>query len=103
LLKPGARIRSKVCTTEVIVVRPPVGEIDLRCGGAPMAAIDDGAPDGMTPAVGFDTGTQVGKRYTTDDSDGEVELLVVKQGQGTLSVGDVPMVMKEAKALPSSD
>jgi hypothetical protein len=33
ILKPGTRLRSQVCSTEVIVVRPPTAEIQLTCGG----------------------------------------------------------------------
>ena len=34
-LKPGTRLQSTVCTTEVIVVKGD-GEHALTCGGAPM-------------------------------------------------------------------
>ena len=96
-LKPGARLRSRTDTTEVVVVRGN-HEIDLRCGGAPMVAADGGAPDG-TPAVGLDAGTQLGKRYATDD----IELLCTKAGPGSLSVGDTPIGIKDPKPLPASD
>ena len=45
--------------------------------------------------------TQVGKRYT--DADGTVELLVTKPGKHGLSIDGIPLVLKEAKPLPSSD
>jgi hypothetical protein len=54
------------------------------------------------PTAGLDTGTQIGKRYTSAAEE-RLELLVTKQGAGTLSVGDTPLVVKEAKSLPSSD
>ena len=38
-LKAGTRLRSNVCTTEAMVVAAPTGDVDLTCGGAPMAAI----------------------------------------------------------------
>ena len=96
-------MRSQVCTTEVIVVRPATEDIDLRCGGEPMVDLDSDVTPGRTPAPGFDTGTQLGKRYTTDDSEGVLELLTTKPGDGMLSVGEVALVVKEAKPLPSSD
>lgn len=102
-LKPGSRMRSQVCTTEVIVVRPPAEEIDLRCGGTPMIDVGAEVAEGGTPAVGFDGGTQLGKRYTTDDAEGTLELLATKGGDGALSAGDALLVLKEAKPLPSSD
>jgi hypothetical protein len=103
-LKPGLRLRSQVCTTEVIVVRSPAGDLDLRCGGEPLVeALGTDVAEGKSPAADRNNGTQLGKRYTTDDAEGALELLVTKQGNGTLSVGDVPLVIKEAKPLPSSD
>jgi hypothetical protein len=101
--KPGMRLRSQVCTTEVIIIRPPASDLDLRCGGEPLIGVDVDLATDKTPAPGLDAGTQIGKRYTTDDTDGTLELLVTKQGDGTLSVGDVPLILKEAKPLPSSD
>lgn len=97
-LKPGARFGSTVCATEVVVVKG-AGEIDLRCGGAPMAPVGEGA--GGAPVAPFDEGTQVGKRYTTEDE--SVEVLCTKAGDGSLSVGDVVLGVKGAKPLPSSD
>ena len=102
-LKPGTRLRSQVCTTEVIVVRPAAEDIDLRCGGQPMVEVGAQVAEGGTPAAGFDEPTLLGKRYTTDDPDGTLELLATKGGAGALSAGDVLLVLKEAKPLPSSD
>jgi hypothetical protein len=101
-LKPGARLRSQVCTTEVIVVRPPTQEVELSCGGKPMVELGTEVDAEATPAPGLDTGTLMGKRYTTDD-DSPLEILVTKAGAGTLAAGDVPLVQKDAKPLPSSD
>src|SRR3546814_10325789 len=42
-LKPGARFKSAVCDTRVLVVKSPAGKHELRCGGAAMIA---------TPAAG---------------------------------------------------
>jgi hypothetical protein len=99
-LTPGARLRSAVCNTEVVVVRAPGGDTDLRCGGSPMTPAGDGAPEGA-PVAPHDGGTLVGKRYTTDDD--AVEVLCTKPGEGSLSTGDVAMTIKGAKPLPSSD
>jgi hypothetical protein len=49
----------------------------------------------------FASGTLTGKRYVDDA--GTVELLCVKAGKGSLSLGGVALVLKEAKPLPSSD
>jgi hypothetical protein len=50
---------------------------------------------------GFDKGTALGKRYTDDD--GTLEVLCTKAGPSSLSLGDAPLDIKEAKPLPSSD
>ena len=101
--KSGLRLRSQVCTTEVIVIRSPAEDLDLRCGGEPLVELRAEVPEGKSPMTGLDTGTQLGKRYTIDNANATLELLVTKPGDGTLSLGDVPLVLKEAKPLPSSD
>lgn len=100
-LNPGMRLKSAVCETEVIVVRSAQSDVDLRCGGQPMIAMDAERPadEALSPAQAG--GTLLGKRYVDDDAG--IELLCTKAGQGSLAVGDVPMPTKEAKPLPSSD
>jgi hypothetical protein len=100
--KPGQRLRSEVCTTEVIVVSSASGDLDLRCGGMPLVEFGTELAAEKPPAAGLDTGTQIGKRYISG-AEQRLELLVTKQGTGALSVGDTPLVAKEAKPLPSSD
>lgn len=100
-VKVGSRLRSAICATEVIVVRSSGGDIDIRCGGRPLLALDEsGDPDGV-PAAGFDGGSLMGKRYA-DETIG-IEVLVTKAGSGSLSIGTAVLPLKEAKALPSSD
>ena len=99
-LKAGTRIQSAVCATEVMVIQAPEGEVELRCGGAPMLEISaEKSGDAVDP--GAAAGTQIGKRYV--DGDGTVELLCIKPGEGSLALGGSALVFKEAKALPSSD
>ena len=100
-IKTGARLRSAVCATEVIIVKATAGDVDLRCGGAPMLAASETRDPSATPAGEFAGGTLMGKRYA-DDALG-LELLVTKPGAGTLSLSDAPIALKEAKPLPSSD
>jgi hypothetical protein len=100
VLKPGTRLRSTTCTTEVIAVRGS-GEADVRCGGLPMVDVaDERDPEGA-PAAPFDRGTAMGKRYV--DSGATLELLCTKPGAGSLSLGEDLLVVKGAKPLPSSD
>lgn len=94
----GERLGSTACSTEVIVVRPPNNDVDLTCGGLPMAPI----PAETTREVGEDgPGTLVGKRYA--DPDSGIELLCTKAGAGQLRIGEIVLSVKQAKNLPSSD
>ena len=98
-LKPGSRFQSTVCTTEVIVVKGE-GEIDLTCGGAPMAAAGTAEVAG-TPSADAAEGTLLGKRYS--DEAGTVEILCTKAGDGSLAAGGAPLAVAQAKTLPASD
>jgi hypothetical protein len=100
-LGPGTRLKSTVCETELIVVRLSGDDVDLCCGGHPMVALGDDASLDLALDPAFDEGTTLGKRYT--DAAGDIELLCTKAGKGSLSVGGEPLVLKEAKPLPSSD
>lgn len=95
-MKPGSRLKSTACTSEVVVIR--YGSGMLACGGAPLS--ESGGDDGeLDPALSG--GTVMGKRYV--DEAGTVELLCVKPGKGTLTLDGAPLVLKEAKPLPASD
>ena len=98
-LKPGLRLRSQVCSTELIVVR--AAAVELTCGGAPVIPHGDQPDAALNIDPTLSAGNQLGKRYT-DDS-GALEILVTKQGEGTLADGTKPLPLKEAKPLPSSD
>ncbi len=97
VMKPGTKLKSAVCDTEVMVIRG--SGIVAECGGSPMAAERPAERAAMSPA--FAEGTKIGKRYV--DAAGTVELLCVKPGQGSLSIAGVALLLKDAKPLPSSD
>ena len=99
-LKPGTRLRSVTCTTEVVVVRG-AGDIDVRCGGQLMVDPSEAPASTVAVVPPFDQGTAIGKRYA--DEEAGVELLCTKAGEGSLSLGDVPLELKGAKPLPASD
>ena len=62
-LKPGLRLRSATCSTEVIVIRGGA-DVDLRCGGALMAAAAGTAAGERLPLdEAFAGATLLGKRY----------------------------------------
>ena len=96
-MKPGTRLKSATCDTEVMVIRTAGGTIE--CGGAPMAEAKPAEPAPLNPD--FAAGTLMGKRYV--DANGQYELLCVKPGKGSLSVDGALLVTKDAKPLPASD
>jgi hypothetical protein len=98
-LATGMRLRSQVCATEVIVIK--AAPVTLTCGGHPMIPLSQTPAEGLSLVSELSGGVQLGKRYT--DVAGSVEVLVTKPGSGTLADGTVPLVVKEAKPLPSSD
>ena len=100
-LKVGSRLRSAVCATEVIVIAAPSGDVDVRCGGVPMVGMGEAPQAGAAIAADAAGGTALGKRYVAVS--GDLELLCTKAGQGSLGLGSTPLVLKEAKPLPSSD
>jgi hypothetical protein len=100
MIKTGTRLKSQVCDTEIIVVKTGDGLDDLRAGGVPMRELGADAATDAALDPKFADGNVMGKRYV--DSAG-AEVLVTKAGAGTLSVGDVPLSIKEAKPLPASD
>ncbi len=100
-LTPGTRLASATCDAQVVVVRAPTGgaDIDLRCGGEPMRPVDEAGEQLPISAEGEPT--LMGKRYADDDLG--IELLCTKPGDGALSIGDQPLLVKGAKPLPASD
>lgn len=99
-LKPGARFKSAVCDTQVMVVKAPAGEYQLSCGGAEMIA-PTATANGAALDAGLAGETLIGKRYVNADE--SIELLCTKGGKGSLVLNGTPLEVKQAKQLPSSD
>lgn len=100
-LKPGARLFSAVCTTELIAVKVPAGEVDLTIGGvSPVGSVAERTQTGSV-ADGHGGGASMGKRYV--DSGDTIELLCTKAGDGVPALGGELLQLKEAKPLPASD
>jgi hypothetical protein len=94
--KAGLKLRSRTCTTEVIVVRAAPDPVELSCCGAPMTTDEVGeVPTGAADEV------LLGKRYT-DEQTG-LEVLCTKSGPGALAADGRALLLKGAKPLPSSD
>jgi hypothetical protein len=66
-----------------------------------MVGSAEEAPEGGAVDSAHAEGTLLGKRYINEA--GDLELLCIKPGDGSLAVGAVALALKEAKALPSSD
>jgi hypothetical protein len=105
-LKPGLRLKSAVCSTEIMVIRSPpydacVAPADIRCGGLEMLTLAEQPAPGarLDPAQAY--GSLIGKRYV--DAQDRVEILCTQGGAGSLMLDGVLMAVKQAKALPSSD
>lgn len=98
-LVTGQRLKSAVCGTEIMVISAPDGELELSCGGAPMAEGADGNGGSVDP--NFAGGTTIGKRYVNED--GALELLCVKPGEGSLAADGAELKIKESKKLPKTD
>ena len=84
-LKPGTRLKSAVCETQVIVVKAPGAELELTCGGAPMVPLED-AEAGGTLDPAYAGKTLLGKRYAEESAG--IELLCTKAGEGSLDDDD---------------
>jgi len=97
--KAGDRLASAVCDAEIVIIAAPASGALISCGGAPMLAAGEEGSAELDSA--FAAGVELGKRYTT--AAGDVELLCVKPGQGSLAIDGEALVVKGAKPLPSSD
>jgi hypothetical protein len=100
-LKPGLRLRSAVCSTEVMVIRALALDAVLACGGVEMQGMSETVQPGATLDPALAQGSLIGKRYV--DTADRVELLCTRGGDGALALDGVAMQVKQAKALPSSD
>jgi hypothetical protein len=100
-LKPGTRLISTRCSTQVIVVRPPRSPLQLTCGGDPMRILDASQAGTLDQAPTGSSGVILGKRYADDQSG--LELLCTRAGAGPLSADGRDIGLKEPKPLPASD
>ena len=98
IYKPGVKLSSRVCKTQIMVLRIPAVELEIFCGGSPMEV---GDPVALKELQGENNGTLVGKRYT-DESE-TMEFLCTRGGEGSISVSGHKIGIKAAKKLPSSD
>ena len=100
-IKPGTRLYSAVCATELIAFRAPSDEVEMTIGGAPALTDVAGRDESAGVADGHGGGALMGKRYV-DEAD-TIELLCTKPGKGVPAIAGTPLSIKEAKPLPASD
>lgn len=81
-----------------MALRVPASELEITCGGAPMQI---GDPAELGTPSGENSGSLVGKRYV--DEGETMEFLCTRGGDGSVAVNGVPLGIKQAKQLPSSD
>lgn len=98
LTKPGLKVRGATCSTEIVVVRPASGDVELACCGEPM--VESTVAD-TPPAAPSPDGILLGKRYA-DETSG-LEVLCTKPGPGPLTVDGRELEVKGPKPLPASD
>ena len=98
-LKAGTRLKSAACETQIMIIKGLPGEHELACGGAQMIGMDESASAALDSEQS--DGSLVGKRYVNESQ--EFEALCVKAGAGSLYLDGVPLHIKQAKILPSSD
>ena len=100
-LTVGARLRSQVCSAQVVIVRGGRGEHELSCGGHSLVPLAAPAFPGLVLERRAEGGVRLGKRYVNEA--GDVEVLVTAAGDGELSLDGAPLRIKQPKSLPSSD
>ena len=98
-LTPGTRLKSTVCTTEIMIIAAPSEDVEIKCGGEPMSQGEDG--NGGSVHQDHADGSVIGKRYTNEE--GSLEVLCVKAGEGSLWAGGAAMKVKGATKLPKTD
>jgi hypothetical protein len=101
VLKTGSRLKSQVDATELIVVKAPSTDIELLIGGHPAVDVKAEAAADLTLDPAHSGGSLLGKRYVREA--GDIELLITKGGEGSISVAGETLMPKESKPLPSSD
>lgn len=100
LLRAGTRAKCAVCETQIVVLRAMAAEVELTCGGVEMVGTDN-PKTSQAHAAAAGPAPQIGKRYGNGAD--TVEILCTKSGTGALAVSGEVLVLKQAKALPSSD
>jgi hypothetical protein len=95
--RPGVRLRSAVCSCEIVVVRAPGDVVDLRCGGHPFVALETEVATLPNIQADFDGGSLRGKRYSNEAIG--IEVLCTTAGEGSISVGTTVLTIPPHRPL----
>jgi hypothetical protein len=101
IFKAGTRLRSAVCSSELMLIVAPDHDVTLTCGGFAVIELAGDPPADVHIDSEHQQGTLMGKRYTNEA--GDLEILCTKPGEGSLAVDGTSLEVKGAKPLPSSD
>jgi hypothetical protein len=99
-IRPGVRLFSAVSDAELMVIKG-TGDYDVRCGGVAMTAVAGSRAPVSIPPSEHASGPLLGKRYV--DRDAKVELLCIRPGSGSLSLGGEALAVKAPVELPATD
>ncbi|MBE1552040.1 hypothetical protein GGC64_006127 [Mycobacterium sp. OAS707] len=92
-LRAGVRLKSRVDTTEVLVVRAPAVPSIVCCGGEPMYAVADSSPSEPTDSA---TGVRPGQ-WLRPEGSVEFEVLVLRGGSHSLSIDDHQLRVRDER------
>ncbi len=62
-IRLGLRLRSAVCSTEIMVIRAPPATAMIHCGGAEMLPVGQQPSESAQLDSALAQGTLIGKRY----------------------------------------
>jgi len=63
ILKPGTKLSSAVCKTQIMVLRAPAEPLDISCGGQPITR----AGEGSLSVKGYEIGIKAAKKLPSSD------------------------------------
>ena len=96
-----ANLKAYLPPSQRLIVKAPAGEVEVTCGGAPMALGTETITERGEASADAKGGTALGKRYVNADE--TLEILCTKAGEGSLGADGALLALKEAKPLPASD
>jgi hypothetical protein len=100
-LRAGMQLESVASSARIIILRAQEADVEVYCGGVAMVAAENVKGEGASLSADDGNGPVLGKRYAHEALG--LEVLCTRAGAGELTVKGEPLLLKEAKPLPSSD